>query len=109
MRSAGVALAIAAAAARCARDHHDQRQRRQAHRQQQPVADAPPLHRLIRNLAQEHQRGKRDDRLALLLREMDQDRHRECGEPEQEQRRQERHAYRVLASRCRIDRKRNSA
>ena len=64
----------------------DQRDRRGAHQQQRPVADAPPPHRLIRNPPHEHQRRKLDDALLLALNQVDQHRDGDRAEAEQKNR-----------------------
>ena len=91
-RAAGRGRELRAAQERPRKRGDDQRDRRQPQRQQQPVANAAPLHRLVRNLAQEHQRRKLDRPTCAPS---------ASGEsapapparprPEQEQRRQERH------------------
>ena len=60
--------------------------RRRAHQQQEPVADPPPPHRLIRNPLDEHQRRKLDDALPLALNQVDQDRDRDRAEADEEER-----------------------
>jgi hypothetical protein len=50
------------------------------------VADAPALHRLIRDLLHEHQRREFDHALPLALNEVHDDRHRDGAETEEEQR-----------------------
>jgi hypothetical protein len=68
---------------------HDERQRRQAQQQQRPVANPPAPHGLVGNPLQEHQRRKLDDVLPLALDQVNDHRHRQRREPEQEQRGQE--------------------
>ena len=63
---------------------HDQRDRRHAHREQEPVADPPPADRLVGNALQKHQRRKHDDALPLALNEMDQDRNGDGAKGEEE-------------------------
>ena len=81
-----------------------QGQRRQPHQQERPVADPTPLHRLIRDLAQEHQRGEGHDLLPLLLDQMNDHRDRKAGEADEKQRGEEGHGQRAFISRSRIDR-----
>ncbi len=70
---------------------HQQRQRRQAHREQEPVPDPASLHRLIRNPSDEHQRRELHDIAALFLNQMQHHRNRESREADEEERRQKRH------------------
>ena len=87
---------------------HDQQQRREPQHQQPPVLNPPPPHRLIRNLAQEHQRRKLDDLLPLALHQMQQDRNGQRGETDEEQRGEEGHVsaevYRTRLRRSRAPR-----
>ena len=79
-RAPPAAAARLARAETDARSRDDQHQRRQPQQQQRPVANAPPLHRLIRNPPQEHQRRKLDDVLPLALSQVDQNRNRQRGQ-----------------------------
>ena len=63
----------------------DERNRRGAHQQQEPVTDPPPAHRLIRNLLDEHQRRKFDDPFPLALNQMHEDRDRNRAEADEEE------------------------
>ena len=106
-RGAPPAAAAAAAARRKkgrANASDDQRQRRKAQQQQRPVPDPAAAHRLVGDALQEHQRRKLDDVLPLALDQVNDHRDGESGEPEQEERRQERHGYRTLVRRSRVDR-----
>ncbi len=67
----------------------------------QHVAQPPPLHRLVRNLAQEHQRRELHDVPSLLLDQVQEHRNRERGQTGEEQRREERH-HRTRESRSRV-------
>jgi len=65
---------------------NDERQRRQPQQQQRPIAYAPPLNGLIRNPLKEHQRRKLDDVLPFPLDQMNDHRHGQAGQGDQEQR-----------------------
>jgi hypothetical protein len=70
-----------------AKRENDERECGEPHRQQQPVLNLPPPHRLIRNPPHEHQRWKTDDLLLLTLSEMEQHGYRETRERDEEERR----------------------
>ena len=61
----------------------DHRHRRRAHQEQEPVADAAPADRLIRDAAQKHERRELDDRLPLALDQMDDHRDRQSGKADE--------------------------
>ena len=70
---------------------NDERERRETHHQEEPVADAPALNGLVGDAPQEHQRRKVDDVLALLLNQVQQHRNREARKRGEEERRQKSH------------------
>ena len=72
---------------------HQQRDRGAAQEQQQPVVNLPPLHRLVRNPAQEHQRREVNDLFPLPPDQMDQHGHGYRREPEEERRGQKGHGF----------------
>ena len=66
--------------------------------EQQPVADAPPPDRLVRNLAQEHQRRELDHTLPLALNQMNQHGNGERAKADEHQRCDKSH----LTTNCRL-------
>ena len=81
----------------------EQRERGDAQQQQRPVADGAALHRLVRDLAQEHQRRELDDAPAIALHEVHHDRDGDRREGREQRRRQERH-HRTRLMRSRVAR-----
>ena len=82
----------------------DERNRRRAHQQEEPVAKAPAPHRLVRDLLHEHQRRELDHALALALNQVDEHRHGDGAQPDEQKRRKKRHCYLTFMSFARLDR-----
>ncbi len=85
----------------------EQDERRAPKQEQRPVADLLPPHRAIRDPFEEHQRRKLDELVALAVNQVDQHRHRQRGEAEQQEGGKKGH-QRILIIRSRAERNLNS-
>ena len=92
-----------------ARREHEECDRGAPEREEEKVADPLSFHRLIRDTLQEHERRKTQHSLPLPVREVNEHRHRESGEPEKEPGGEQTRHQRTRMSRSRLLRKSNSA